>query len=106
MDYRGRRTDWSNRTIKKKQGMMTTQEIYTINEQKELGAFYTPKILSDLLAYHTLSLLKNDKNKVYTVADPATGDSALLLSFHTISQKQGIKTRYIGIDIEERAIGH
>lgn len=106
MDYRGRRTDWSNRTIKKKQGMMTTQEIYTINEQKELGAFYTPKILSDLLAYHTISLLKNDKNKVYTVADPATGDSALLLSFHTISQKQGIKTRYIGIDIEERAICH
>lgn len=85
---------------------MTTQETYTINEQKELGAFYTPQILSDLLAYHTFALLKKDKDKVYTVVDPATGDSALLLSLYNISQKHGIKTRYIGIDIEERAINH
>lgn len=78
--------------------------MYTILERKELGAFYTPNSLADLLATTLLSLFKIDKERDYTVVDPATGDSSLLSAFARCANKMNIKANYVGIDIEQCAI--
>ena len=58
-----------------------------MQERKELGAFYTPHSLADLLASTLLSLLNIDEERVYTVVDPATGDSSLLSAFEKFASK-------------------
>ena len=50
---------------------------YSLEEQKSLGAFYTPAALAEYLAKATLSLSRIDKSKRYVVFDPATCESAL-----------------------------
>jgi adenine-specific DNA-methyltransferase len=77
---------------------------YSIEKQKSLGAFYTPPILAEYLAKKVLSMKKFDNEKTYIVLDPATGESALLQAFLTESRKKGLRTDYIGIDIEQAAI--
>ena len=44
--------------------------------KKALGAFYTPQVLSDLLAKLLVPLCNNDS--LITALDPATGDGILL----------------------------
>lgn len=80
--------------------------MYTIQERKDLGAFYTPNSLADLLASTLLSLLKVDKGRDYSVVDPATGDSSLLFAFARCAAKLNIKTNYVGIDTELCAINN
>ena len=85
---------------------MSDIKIYTTEEQKRLGAFYTPELLADFLSYKILSLVKLDKSKHYTVVDPATGDSALLKAFLRQSKVKGINISLVGIDIDKQAIDH
>lgn len=84
---------------------MQQYEDYTIEKKKALGAFYTPKALADYLAKETLSLCKLDATKdQYSVLDPATGDSALLIAFYEAIIKMKSQTLFCGIDIEENAV--
>ena len=83
---------------------MQQYEDYTKERKKNLGAFYTPKDLADYLARATFSLCKFDLSiEPLTVLDPATGDSALLLSLSELV-KPKLKIRYCGIDVEKEAI--
>lgn len=84
---------------------MLLYEDYTKEKKRALGAFYTPNALADYLANVTLSLCKLDTSKEqYTVLDPATGDSALLIAFYKAIYKKNCKTLLYGIDIEEDAV--
>lgn len=84
---------------------MQQYEDYTTEKKKTLGAFYTPDALADYLAKTTLSLCKLDASKKrYTVLDPATGDSALLIAFYKAISKKNCKPLLYGIDIEKDAI--
>ena len=78
--------------------------MYTMQERKELGAFYTPNSLADLLASTLLSLLNIDEERVYTVVDPATGDSSLLSAFEKFARMINVKANYVGIDVEKCAV--
>lgn len=77
---------------------------YSLEKQKSLGAFYTPADLAEYLAKVVLSLSKIDKSKRHVVLDPATGESALLHAFNSLSKRKGIPNCFVGIDIEETAI--
>lgn len=79
---------------------------YSLEKQRSIGAFYTPAALAEYLAKVTLSLTKIDKSKRYVVLDPATGESALLNAFNSLSKRKGISNCFVGIDIEEKAINH
>lgn len=84
---------------------MQQYEDYTIEKKKTLGAFYTPKALADYLAKEILSLCKLDTAKEhYSVLDPATGDSALLIAFYEAINKMKSQTLFCGIDIDEDAV--
>ena len=84
---------------------MQQYEDYTIEKKKTLGAYYTPKILADYLAKETLSLCKFETAKEqYSVLDPATGDSALLIAFSEAICNKNSKIQIYGIDIEEDAV--
>lgn len=76
----------------------------TLQERKAFGSFYTPKLLANLLASTIISLSKKINREICTVVDPATGDSSLLSSFYDYASNIGIKTRYVGVDIDECAI--
>ena len=52
--------------------------------KKALGAFYTPQVLSDLLAKLLMPLCEKTNNSLITALDPATGDGILLESFERI----------------------
>lgn len=78
--------------------------LYPTDKKKKLGAYYTPQILSDLLARLLVPFCKSMKNDPITVLDPATGDSILLESFEKYATKKKIDTNLIGIDIDEDAI--
>ena len=75
-----------------------------MQERKELGAYYTPHSLADLLASTLLSLLNIDEERVYTVVDPATGDSSLLSAFEKFARMMNVKANYVGIDVEKCAV--
>lgn len=77
---------------------------YSKEEQKEIGAFYSPKLLANLIARIMLSLpnTKCPSNKKSYVLDPATGDSILLKEFHSAANKD--EYSYIGVDIESLPI--
>jgi len=77
---------------------------HTKERKKELGAFYTPDILADLLARMVLSLCKLSKNTSITSLDPAMGDGVLLKFLLQHTQKRGFENKLIGIDIDEIAI--
>ncbi len=72
--------------------------------KKALGAFYTPQVLSDLLAKLLIPLCEKTNDHLITVLDPATGDGILLESFERIAQKHNIDINIIGIDIDKGAI--
>lgn len=78
---------------------------YSKNRKKELGAFYSPQILSDYLASTVFSLYKGDtKKEGLNIVDPATGDSILLHSMAKIAKRKGLRYKLIGLDIDPMAI--
>lgn len=76
------------------------------DRKKALGAFYTPQILSDLLAKLLIPLCKKTNDSFLTVLDPATGDSILLESFERLARNNKIDIDLIGIDIDSEAINN
>ena len=72
--------------------------------KKALGAFYTPQVLSDLLAKLLVPLCEKKSDSLITALDPATGDGILLESFERIAKTQNNNINLIGIDIDKRAI--
>lgn len=77
---------------------------YSKEKKKALGAFYTPQILSDLLARLLLPLCKISGDSSITALDPATGDSILLQSVAEVAQRKKLDLRLIGIDVDNKAI--
>lgn len=77
---------------------------YNKEKKKALGAFYTPQILSDLLARLLVPLCKVTSESSITALDPATGDSILLESFEKLAQKKTIDVALVGIDIDKTAV--
>lgn len=77
---------------------------YNKEQKKALGAFYTPQILSDLLARLLVPLMKAPEGSSVTVLDPATGDSILLESFERIAPKGKLDFSFIGVDVDGAAI--
>lgn len=77
---------------------------YNKEKKKALGAFYTPQVLSDLLARLLVPLCKASNSFSITALDPATGDSILLLSFASMAKECGINFKLLGIDTDRAAI--
>ena len=77
---------------------------YSKEKKKALGAFYTPQILSDLLARLLLPLCKISGDSSITALDPATGDSILLQSVAEVAKRKKLDLRLIGIDVDNKAI--
>ena len=67
---------------------------YSKEKKKALGAFYTPQILSDLLARLLLPLCKISGDSSITALDPATGDSILLQSVAEVAQRKKLDLRF------------
>ena len=84
---------------------MKSEMEYNKEKKKALGAFYTPQILSDLLARLLVPLIKEQDGPSFTALDPATGDSILLESIERIAQKKKMNVSLIGVDIDGTAIG-
>ena len=72
--------------------------------KKALGAFYTPQILSDLLAKLLVPLCKKIDDSLITALDPAAGDGILLESLEGRAKTQKKDIKLIGIDIDKGAI--
>ena len=83
---------------------MKSEMEYNKEKKRALGAFYTPQVLSDLLASLLVPLCKVTSTSSITALDPATGDSILLESFEKLAQKEGIDVSLVGIDIDKTAI--
>lgn len=79
---------------------------YDKEQKKALGAYYTPQVLSDLLARLLVPLCKVASTSSITVLDPATGDSILLESFDKFAQKKKIDVSLVGIDIDKVAVNN
>ena len=62
---------------------------YSIEKRKELGAYYSPQVLSDFLAKTILSFYSANSKKEINALDPATGDSVLLYSLSKYAQSLG-----------------
>lgn len=77
---------------------------YSIERRKELGAYYSPQVLSDFLATKILSFYSADNVNVLNALDPATGDSVLLYSLSKQAQSLGLEINVIGVDIDPHAI--
>ena len=77
---------------------------YSREKKKALGAFYTPQVLSDLLARLLLPLCKMSKESSIAALDPATGDSILLESLKKYTLKKSVDVSLVGIDIDEAAV--
>lgn len=84
--------------------MRSLVNTYARNRKKELGAFYSPQLLSDYLASTVISLYEGPLDINLNVVDPATGESILLQSFTKIASNRGINHRIFGIDIDQQAI--
>lgn len=82
----------------------STSMAYNKERKKALGAFFTPQILSDLLAKLLFPLCKATDGSTITALDPATGDGILLESLERLAQKHKIDINLIGIDIDRTAI--
>lgn len=72
--------------------------------KKAIGAFYTPQVLSDLLAKLLIPLCRETNDSLITALDPAVGDGILLESFERLAKKHQININLIGIDIDRGAI--
>ena len=79
---------------------------YNKDQKKALGAFYTPQVLSDLLARLLAPLCKVASGNSLSVLDPATGDSILLESFEKFAQKKKIDVSLVGIDVDKTAVNN
>lgn len=77
---------------------------YSIERRKELGAYYSPQVLSDFLAKTILSFYSANSRKDINALDPATGDSVLLYSLSKYAQSLGLDINVIGVDIDPHAI--
>ena len=83
---------------------MKSEMEYNKEKKRALGAFYTPQVLSDLLASLLVPLCKVTSTSSITALDPATGDSILLQSVAEVAQRKKLNFRLIGIDIDNKAI--
>ena len=83
---------------------MKTVSEYSKDKRKELGAFYSPQILSDFLAKRILSLYQNGQKKVLNALDPATGDTILLYSLSKQAFNYGLEINILGLDIDSDAV--
>lgn len=77
---------------------------YSIERRKELGAYYSPQVLSDFLAKTILSFYSANSRKDINALDPATGDSVLLYSLSKYAQSLGLDINVTGLDIDPHAI--
>lgn len=77
---------------------------YSISKKKQLGAYYTPKFLANYLARTVISLKEEYSDSIYSIVDPATGESSLLESFTDIATEHQIPHTVLGIDIEKSAV--
>lgn len=75
---------------------------YTKERRKLSGSFFTPKCISDFLAAKMLEFCQIQEN--YNILDPATGDSALLLSLKEVLDRTGKHYRFVGIDTDKKAV--
>lgn len=77
---------------------------YSIERRKELGAYYSPQVLSDFLAKTILSFYPANLGGSISALDPATGDSVLLYSLSKHALSSGLGINVIGVDIDPHAI--
>ena len=75
---------------------------YSRVKKKESGSFFTPSVIADFLAAKILEFNYNCKN--LNILDPATGDSALLLSIKSLLDFKNISYTFVGIDTDIAAI--
>lgn len=75
---------------------------YSRVKKKESGSFFTPSVVADFLAAKVLEF--NNKNNNLNILDPATGDSALLLSIKSLLDLKRIACTYVGLDTNNAAI--
>jgi SAM-dependent methyltransferase len=89
---------------------MTTHDVpkgyTTLEERKNIGAHYTPTLLSDFVATQIVAcLLIRSKDSVIKVLDPAVGDGELLISIIKVLTDNGFKKLQIfGYDTDPFAI--
>lgn len=84
---------------------MIPAEIYSIEQRKNNGVFYTPNFLADYLVKKVIHY--KSLSSIVSVLDPACGDSQLLRYFSTeISSKMALKKKIdiVGIDKDINAI--
>ena len=84
---------------------MSPVELYTKEERKINGVFYTPNFLAEYLAKKVVKYYGNE-NKITTVIDPACGDSILLRSFANefLDKKSKTLPKIFGVDKDINAI--
>jgi len=81
------------------------KDIYSREELKNNGIFYTPKFLAEYFIKKTISYY-GVSTDIKTVADPACGDSILLRSFaqELIDSESESKPLFLGFDKDKEAI--
>lgn len=78
----------------------------SVNEKKEKGAHYTPKILSDFVAKKIISAFDNeDKHELVDLLDPAVGDGELLISMTNVLKQHGFQNVKVnGFEVNQDAM--
>jgi len=84
---------------------MSPVELYTKEEKKINGVFYTPNFLAEYLAKKVIKYY-GKRNKNTTIIDPACGDSILLRSFanELLNKKSKMLPKFFGVDKDINAI--
>ena len=85
------------------------ESVGTVPTRKELGAWYTPETLVDLLVRRTIDTdwLEHrcgDARRDLVVVDPACGDGRLLAAVRAFVASVGYRCRLIGCDIDPVAV--
>lgn len=88
-----------------KDNNVSSDELYSREERKSNGVFYTPNFLAKYLARKILHYCKKNRN-AFSILDPACGDSVLLRSFTDELINNGAETisSIYGIDKDINAI--
>lgn len=82
---------------------MSPVELYTKEERKVNGVFYTPSFLAEYLAKKIVRYIGN--RKIATAIDPACGDSILLRKFaNELLSKKKASPKVFGVDKDINAI--
>lgn len=77
-----------------------------VNDEKAVGATYTPKILADFVAKHIVELGKNlfERDGILRILDPAVGDGELLVSLLEHLYSYDLNIEVYGFDTDQKAI--